>query len=316
MCLLMFGWPSLRASHAHLNYPDWWKPAYETAVMVSPPPPDAADRARAFAARNTPENIERLAREFFALIDLNRVRIQPKYVRLDAWGRNERRPEYQVEKTPAVDLRALLNMGDYQGALDAYREFFFDRLQTPPPGFKISPLHPSLRQFVEFIHQPDELLHDNLARFTMLDQDQKGAVVRLKMGEPGVVNWAWFPPEFQTYDWMIFPHDGTFMARCTKHPIFYNALLTAYMNTGDPRYLAKWCAFMDDRAMNLAANCQAAGIRGGPDSHGGVASAMGTFANLMAVAKARPEIARDLSCFRLDRAIGERTRSRGGFRCA
>ena len=295
--------PAAWASHAHLNYSDWWKPAYETEILVSPPPPDAEARAKAFAERNTPANIEKLAKEFFAMLDLNRVRIEPKYIRLDSWGRNEKRPDYQGQKTPVVDLRELVKAGNWQGALDAYRDFFFERLQNPPPGFKIEAKHPTLRQFVEFIHQPDELLKDNVARFTMLDKDKKGAVIRLNMGAPGVVNWTWYPPAFETYDWMVFPKDGTFMARCTKHPIFYNSLLTAYMERGDKQYLDKWCAFMDDRALNLASNCQAAGIRGGPDNQGSLGSAMGTFANLMAATKARPEIAREFSAATLARLL-------------
>ena len=296
-------------AHAHLNYPDWWKPEYETEVMESPPPPDLEARTTAFAERNSPENIEKLAREFFGMIDLDLVQMKPKYVRLDKWGRNEQRADYEgAEETPVVDIRALVETGHWRGALDAYREFFFDRLLPPPPAFEIKYCHPLLRQFVEFIHQPDELL-DNVTRLTMLDADDKGAVVKLDMGAPGQVNWTWFPPQYQTYDWMIFPHDGSFMIRCVKLPIFYNALLGAYMDTGDPRYLEKWSQFMDDRAMNLSRDCQAAGFRGAPDNHSGVGSAIGTFGNLMAVAARRPETVGEFPAATLARLLIEAWRS-------
>ncbi len=296
---------SARASHAHLNYPDWWKPAYETEVFVSPAPADAETRAEIFAERNHPDNVEKLARQFFAMVDLNRIRIQPKYVRLDEWGRNEKRTDYEGEKTPIVNLRELIGAGEWQGALDAYRDFFFDRLINPPSSFKIDPRHPLLRQFVEFIHQPDELVEHNVARFTMLDGDNKGVVGRLDMGKPGRVNWTWYPPQFKTYDWMIFPQDGSFMIRCAKHPIFYNTLLAAYMEGGDRRYLDKWCEFMDDRAMNLAKDSQSAGFRGAPDNHGGVASAMGTFGNIMFAAQNRPQIVKDFPATTLVRLLLE-----------
>ena len=295
------GW----GSHAHLPYADWWKPEYATEVIESPPPPDLEARQAAFAESNSPESIEKLAREFFGLIDLKRVRTRPKYVRLDDWGRNERRDDYEGEKTPASAIQTKLESGDWQGAFDAYRDFFFDRLQNPPPGFKIKARHPLLRHFVEFIHQPDELLNDNVARFTMLDADNRGVVVRLDMGAPGRVNWTWFPPQFQTYDHYIFPQDGSFMIRCVKHPIFYNTLLAAYMDSGDRRYLEKWTQFMDDRAMNLSRDAEAAGFRGGPDNHTGVSSAMNTFDNLMSVVKVRPEVAEQFPSTTLARLLME-----------
>ena len=295
-------------AHAHLNYPDWWKPEYETEVIASPAPPDVEARTTAFDGRNSPESIERLAREFFGMIDLDLVSMRPKYVRLDEWGRNENRPDYQGHTAPVPDVRTMVDSGDWQGALDAYRAFFFDRLQNPPASFQIEDLHPRLRHFVEFIHQPDELLHD-IVRLTMLDADDKGAVVKLDMGAPGRVNWTWFPQQFQTYDWMIFPHDGSFMIRCVKHPIFYNALLAAYMDTGERRYLDKWSQFMDDRAMNLTRDCQAAGFRGAPDNHNGVGQAIGMFGNLMALAASRPEAGTEFAAATLARLLMETWKS-------
>lgn len=42
--------PSARASHAHLNYPDWWKPVKEIA-LTAPAIEDADARRQAFAER-------------------------------------------------------------------------------------------------------------------------------------------------------------------------------------------------------------------------------------------------------------------------
>src|SRR5690554_2018481 len=81
------------ASHAHLNYPNWWQPEYESEVIESPAPPELEERMKIFAERNSPENIEKLAKEFFGLVDLNRLPKPEKILLLDKMGLNENRWE-------------------------------------------------------------------------------------------------------------------------------------------------------------------------------------------------------------------------------
>ncbi len=59
-------------SPANVGDPAAWKPNFERSFK-SPPPPDAEARAEAFAQRNSKANLERLAQEFFTLVDLSKV---------------------------------------------------------------------------------------------------------------------------------------------------------------------------------------------------------------------------------------------------
>lgn len=302
LSLLLTPAPRLAATHAHLNYPDWWQPAYESAIITSPAPPRQAERMHVFAQRNSPEEMTRLAKEFFRLIDARRVRLKTAPLQNDAMGLNEKREGYRGSKTQKADLETLLKEEKYEEALTLYRDFFFERLLDPPPGFALAPAHPMERQFVEFIHQPDELL-ENLARLTMLDDKGKGVVVRLDMGAPGRVNWTWFPPQFETYDPLVFARDGTFMTKAVKYPTFHNALLKAYLETGESRYLSKWCDFADDRSLNLARDCDEAGLSGAPVDHMSLASGLRLFGTFRYVAQHSDRFAREFPAPTLARLL-------------
>jgi|GEM_PF-6450696 len=302
-----------QASHAHLNYPDWWKPGYETEVIHAPAPARAADRLREFEERDSEERVRQLAEAFFARIDLDQVKIASDRLRLDSWGRNETRWSERPKAAPGI--KELLGQKKYREALDAYRDFFFHRLLNPPPGYPIVPEHPEKRIFIEFIHQPDELLKENVARFTMLDAKGEGAVVRLDMGAPGQVNWTYVPENFRPYDDLIFPPGVNFMVACTKQPYFYDTLLRAYMESGDKAYLKKWAAFHEDRMLNFTADADAAltsppvsgaassvSAGGGP-AVGTLAMMLRVFGHLGYVLQHRPELAKDFPSTTLARMI-------------
>ena len=96
---------------ANVGDPKSWKPSFDKPFQA-PAPPDAEARAKAFAERNSKANLEGLATDFFTLVDL--------------------------AKTPEA-VRAALARGDHQAALDAYRDFFMDRLATfIPDGANLS----------------------------------------------------------------------------------------------------------------------------------------------------------------------------------
>ncbi len=307
--------PGLKASNAHLNYPDWWKPVYETDIIQAPAPSHVDERERTFQDRNSPDSVRALAEAFFSQIDLNQVHLDPDYVRLDSWGRNESR--WVPPPTPPPSIQDLLKSGHYQEALDAYRAFFFHRLLSPTPDYPIQPEHPLKRFFIEFIHQPNELLNQNVARFTMLDAKKQGAVVRVDIGAPGRVNWSFVPKQFHVYDDLIFPPEVNFMVACGKQPHFFDTLLAAYMDSGKKDYLEKWAAFQDDRHLNFAADADAAILPGFVPQAGAASSvtaggspAVGTlglwllvFNHLDYVAQRRPEIATELPSTTLARII-------------
>jgi hypothetical protein len=91
--------------------PKSWKPSFDKSFQA-PPPADAEARAKAFAERNSKANLVRLANEFFALADLAKV------------------PEA---------VRTALAKGDHEAALNAYRDFFMNRLAAFSPDEKVNP---------------------------------------------------------------------------------------------------------------------------------------------------------------------------------
>ena len=72
----------------------------------------AVGAGKAFAERNSKANLQRLANEFFALVDLAKV------------------PEA---------VRTALAKGDHEAALNAYRDFFMNRLTAFSPDEKVNP---------------------------------------------------------------------------------------------------------------------------------------------------------------------------------
>ncbi len=208
---------SLSASHSNLAA---WKPAYTTAVMESPAPAQLIERQQLFAQRNSPEGIRKLATSLFSLIDMKQV--------------------------PRV--RALFEKGEHQAALDAYRDFFIDRLRFPQQPYGITPRHPAQRLFVEFIHNPEEMMN-GVATFCMYDKSGKNANVKLKMGLPGRVNYIHHPAGFESADPDILFPDNRFVAQCTGSPQFHTPLLVEYLKTHDRKYLLRWAEFNDERTM-------------------------------------------------------------------
>lgn len=60
------------AAWANVGNRAQWAPAF-TVEVQAPPPADAAARAKAFEDRNSKDGIEKLAKEFFGLIDMGKV---------------------------------------------------------------------------------------------------------------------------------------------------------------------------------------------------------------------------------------------------
>jgi len=291
--------PGLQAGSARLGF---WNPDYETEVFVAPAPANAAEREKAFAERNSPGNTARLAKEFFAQIDLSKIPSPPKTSALDPMGRDEKHPGFQGRKTaPPPTIAELVQQEKWAEALDAYRDFFFARLASPPPGFEFRPVSPQESYFIQFLHQPDELKNSGVARFPMVDAQGKNAVVRIDMGPPGRVNWLWQPEGFVPQDTLIFPDPDTFLAECSKRVVFHKALLAEAVRTGDLAWARKWCEYFDDRAMNFSRDLEAAGLSAGELNP--LEPRARVLNNLMWMAQRDPSLARDFPSTTLARIL-------------
>jgi len=298
LVLLVFV-PNLHAGSARLSF---WNPDYETEVFVAPAPSDAAVREKAFAERNSPENTIRLAKEFFAQIDLSKIPALPKTSALDPMGRGEKHPDFQGRKiTPQPTIAELVHQEKWAEALDAYRDFFFTRLISPPPGFEFRPISPEESYFIQFLHQPEELKNVGVARFPMVDENGKNAVVRIDMGPPGRVNWLWQPKGFVPQDSLIFPDPQSFVADSSKRVVFHKALLAEAVRTNNPAWTLKWCEFFDDRAMNLSRDLESAGLPAGELNP--LEPRARVFNNLMWMAQRDPSMASDFPSTTLARIL-------------
>jgi len=113
-------------------------------------PPDAVARLAAFERRNSPEGLARLAREFFARVDLSR-------------------PELAA-------VRAKFERGEPKAALDAFRDHWLARIQ------RVTFLHEHARDARRCGSEGDDLLRGVLVSF------ERG-VLALRF-TPGCVDWA------------------------------------------------------------------------------------------------------------------------------
>lgn len=128
-----------------------WAPLADllTAEPMSRPP-DAAARLAAFEARNTPEGLTRLARKFFARVDLSQ-------------------PELAA-------VRSKFERGEHAAALDAFRDHWLGRIQ------RIAFLHEHAREPKRYGSEGDDLLRGVLVSF-------ENGVQALRF-TPGCVDWA------------------------------------------------------------------------------------------------------------------------------
>lgn len=266
------------ASHAHLDRgTSWWKPTSQVELSA-PVLPDAAGRLEKFADRNSDENIEKLAKEFFGIINPNSTIMAPEadpgFSVMDDWGRWSNRKDSQVYVATAlkpIGVRDLLAEKKYREALNLYKNRFFERMANPPSGFLLEPAHPKKRVFVEFLHKPDELMN-NVATFCMYkkpqdDETLNGVVVKMNIGQPGSVNWVYTPQGYGSAEETL-PDDERFAATCYGHDYFFDQLLVAYMETGDAKYLKKYTEFLDDRCMNFWTDVHSADIDLQPQQKG------------------------------------------------
>lgn len=241
---------------ANVGDPARWKPNFDQSFKA-PAPADADARVKAFAERNSRACLERLAREFFTLVDLSKV---------------------------PGGICAAFDKGDCEGALNAYRDFFMERLATfgadeaQNPG--IRPRQPPFPFEKAYLHTAEDLMN-NTTVFGMIDmplppetkgqqdyydicnknenQKKKGNV-RIEFGEPGRANWTWQPEQFVPLGFPHLPFDKSFMSCAVGRPHFFTPLLVKYIETKDAKYWEKWLAFTDDICLNWRRDTMRAGL--------------------------------------------------------
>jgi hypothetical protein len=234
---------------AQVEHKELFKP---TAVIeiIADPAADAEVRRAAFAARNSPENLARLADELFGMMRLDWEPEDPEFRDLYRAAVNAYR-----SKAPT--------------ALEAYKQFFLRRAIASGAKGR----DPKARTFIEFFSEPDGLMQGK-ARVAALTEDYPAAIanqgidamlnyyragmlderhvlLEVVIGEPGEVNWTWSLPNHFGPTWHM-PRDRRFLSFAYgANPDFFTSLVGAYVASGDTAYLLRWAAYTDDFLINF-----------------------------------------------------------------
>ena len=188
-----------RAPDTPFVFPEIPRPEV-TVDTNAPAPADVEAQARRFAERNSPEQVKKLATEFFTWVDLDHPDL--------------------------AGVKKLYTAGDYNGALRAYRVFFLRRIRDGNM--------PGNGDFWHPLNTDDGTLPTNIAdeqMFNITTIDNPKPRKKVAIGEPGRINWSF---------------DKQMLWQEQFYPLQY-----AYLETGDPRYLAKWADFADDWTLNV-----------------------------------------------------------------
>jgi len=156
-------------------------------VYPTEPPADAAARRDLFARRNDPEQLEALAHRLARILDLDHADL-------------------------ASGFAPLYRQGQHSRALEAYRDYFIDKITYPEkhgiPASYVAVEDPDIWPIVSNMFGDERLLHSTPAselmanRFIMevakpwglTDGLQWWDRIRFDLGAPGAINWAYVPP--------------------------------------------------------------------------------------------------------------------------
>lgn len=183
---------------------------YRLKLLGHPIPADK--RLAAFNSRRAPEKVEALAKDFLSMLALDELM----------------RSNLRMRKS-LMKVAELANAKKTVEALDAYRDYFFEKLRNPKasglPSNLLDPynglLNPAERE--KTIVKADELMNNKIdANLSM---------------PPGSV-------------WLPRGKEGSTGARNPWTPATFQSLAAAYLFTGERRYLDKWIDYMDDWAMH------------------------------------------------------------------
>ncbi len=240
---------------------DAFEPAdYSKARVIDftvPPPSDAEERSRLFAARNSPEGLAALSRTLHAAL-------RPDVPGLEAF--------YMAFED-----------GRYADALDAYRDYFFRKLKSPgdygASGIAFTDNFFQANGKRMYLQAPQPAWIDANVAGTAV-YFHAGVVLRGHVGPPGQVNWApatLAPSEGVTYErgpdakpfWKteagrLLDFKIQFFRALNRHPgqagpsAVFPDLLLSYCFTGNRDHLQRYADYWDDWAANSmrdAENC-------------------------------------------------------------
>jgi hypothetical protein len=200
-------------------------------VQELPPLPDAEARSKAFAERDRPEEIERLAKRLYAL-----------------WDRSERRasanPHTSHLDQEKARVVARFEAKDYPGALAAYRTYLIHKIQV------LYYAHPSSFTGGDFTSRLDSAVprkrYEAMAELLMKHAYQVPVTKQtVRIGEPGLMHWEWRADGAQNpWDNLVKPQIEYF---CGSD---FDKLWWRFVDTKERAYLDTWLAYLDDYTLN------------------------------------------------------------------
>ncbi len=230
-------------------------------------------RQAAFAARRNPENVQALATEFLGLLVLD----GPGLLRTNL----RRRPGLQK-------VAELANADQPVEALEAWRDYFFDKLRNPAahglPYDLFDPYKGLIRmdQKDQVMAQADRLLQGQFADDT--DPMPPGSV------------------------WLPRPKEGPYGARNPWAPETFQPLAVAYLLTGQRDYLDKWIEYLDDWAMHGIHEDAIRPTDISDSDHRGPGTMITVYRTLAAIARLQPADTIDFPADSLARVLGKLVR--------
>jgi len=217
---------------------------FKLETLDLPPIPDAAKRQAVFAERESEKVVADLCRRFHAAVDANAKGLESFRQRFDA--------------------------GDHRGALEAYRDFFFDRLANPEK-YGIPADLPNTVWRNDVVTNVDSIVAEEAMRNRRVSQ-RNGRSFSGEVGPPGSTRWTpresitsieekGFRDEREAETKRAKPKarlsaDDAVQAevlffRMPEHtyaPRFFmfGDLVRTYVATGEQRYLTRWMDYLDD----------------------------------------------------------------------
>jgi hypothetical protein len=172
--------------------------------------PDSALRLQRFAARNDPANLERLARKLFSLL---------------------------ADDVPKLaGARQLFAAGKYAESLDAWKKFWFAKMQRVN-------LHAAIHDdFFTYATHGEDLLRG-------ISVTIGNTSARANRFTPGAIHWIDVPDP--TKDNSAFRNALTDCEQKAQVGRVTRPLLQAYGRQADPQYIGRWCEMMDDWSLNF-----------------------------------------------------------------
>ncbi|MEI6645909.1 MAG: FN3 associated domain-containing protein [bacterium] len=193
---------------------------------------DSAERQQIWEKRNSPQAIEAVAKDFLDLVILDNGQLRANNL---------------FSRTSLIQIDGLVKAKKYAEALAAFEAYFFGKLRDPQryglspadlnpagegvAGFGLFPVRP-------FGPEPEMKKANDLL---------EGILDGQAIGRPGSVNWLY---PFKTLEELNPAEPKGLPATALLNGTAFNALVKAYMATGDQKYLKAWVAYMDDWALN------------------------------------------------------------------